>query len=193
MICDMMLTYSCIKLTDVPLSIFYMAICKGKLNIKLFNAEEFAPCTVPTWGTTVVVWGLDLFGSNTSIAHVCAHITTYNTDNCITINFKSIILTWVYKHNGMCSVKLTTNKFIKEYVNIILQIVYTVLCLCLSLFMFNIIFLAFYMYIRYVGFICHCTMSPWGWQFIANPSRRVPVHRQFMILCKLYAFVAVYV
>jgi hypothetical protein len=48
MICDMMLTYSCIKLTDVPLSIFYMAICKGKPNIKLFNAEEFAPCTVPT-------------------------------------------------------------------------------------------------------------------------------------------------
>jgi hypothetical protein len=38
-----------------------------------------------------------------------------------------------------------------------------------------------------------CVLSHWRWQSVAKPRRQVSAYRQIMILCKLCAFVGVYV
>jgi hypothetical protein len=46
MICDTMLTYLWLKLIDVPLSIFYVALCIATPSNQVFNPKQCVPCAM---------------------------------------------------------------------------------------------------------------------------------------------------
>jgi hypothetical protein len=119
-VCNMMLLHSWMKLTDVQLSILYVAMCVETSTAEAFSPKGSSPCAV--------------------YSAYARHISTRQRASSFWIEYSDSRCFRAHNHISIDSCTLVN--FIQLCINVMLQIVATVLCSWLSL-LFILWWLAF--------------------------------------------------